>query len=285
MKNIIRTVALVAVASFALVSCNKEAPSKAEVESGFAPLKSLPALTIGDDLTYAPKAGKLSVSVTISGLDTSLDSLVVGLLTSETEDFASSKFVAIENPADGTVVADGSVNPSTNYFVKAVAACTSGTVYSNVITASVPDVEWYYKLPRAYAGTVEDYWGDEYEVTITATFDEATGDVTFTTFDPYLLENNMNSITVGHADLTDLENPTVNFDVDVEEGVFNLSGDAIDRYGLVAVPMTDDFDDSPTYKITFNKEMTQMTVQAWGLYRLGAGWWEIYPTTTYDLVN
>ena len=66
MKNIIRTVALVAVASFALVSCNKEAPSKAEVESGFAPLKSLPALTIGDDLTYAPKAGKLSVSVTIS---------------------------------------------------------------------------------------------------------------------------------------------------------------------------------------------------------------------------
>ena len=165
MRNIIKSIALVAVASFALVSCNKEAPSKAEVESGFKTLSGkLPTLSLGSDVNCDPLNGIATLSLTITGFDASLDSLSIGILSSTEEDFSTNKFTALENPAEGVLSATAAVLANKTYYFKAVAASTLGTTYSDVVTAEVPDIPFWAKVPGTYVGTlVSEAYDDKYE--------------------------------------------------------------------------------------------------------------------------
>lgn len=169
MRNIIKSIALVAVASFALVSCNKEAPSKAEVEKGFDPItKSLPTVTIGNEVTCDAVNGVANVNITLSGLDTSLDSLEVGVLSSTTEDFLVNKFAKVANPADGTLSVPAIVTANKTYYLKAVVSSTIGAVYSEAITVDVPDIPFWAKLAGNWACTISsEAYGDEYENVVT----------------------------------------------------------------------------------------------------------------------
>ncbi len=163
----------VAAATLLLASCAKLAPSKAEVEAGFEAPETLPSLTIGSAECDALN-GIVNVSVTVSGLPANTENLSLGILTSMTPDFASSKFVAVENPTEGNVTMKGAVTANTTYYVKAVAASPKGgSVYSDVITVDVPDIPLWAKAPGTYTGTVvSEAYGDNYTNTIYVIADE-----------------------------------------------------------------------------------------------------------------
>lgn len=173
MKRYFNVLSVIAAATLLLASCSKLAPSKAEVEAGFDAAAALPTLAISSNVECDAIKGVITVPVTVSGLSDTKD-LSMGLLTSIDPYFASSKFVAVENPANGTISMNGSVTANSKYYVKAVAASPKGgNVYSEVITVDVPDIPLYYKAPGKYAGTViSDAYGDEYANVITITSDE-----------------------------------------------------------------------------------------------------------------
>ena len=168
MKNIIKSIALIAAASL-MLACNKEAPSKAEVESGFAPVKvPLPTITLADNIVCDALNGTAVVSVTINNLDPTLDSLSVGVISSTDSTFATSKFTPIANPADGTVNAIAAVAANNTYFIKAVVACTAGSAFSETKKVDVPDIPFWSKIPGVYTGhIVSAAYGDEYDNVIT----------------------------------------------------------------------------------------------------------------------
>ena len=104
----------VVLAALAFVSCDKLAPGKAEVESNFATPKVLPSLTIGE--AVADAAHKVvNVSVTVSGMPADASDIELGVLTSLDPAFASSRFVAAKEVADGTFIMQGSVTPDATY--------------------------------------------------------------------------------------------------------------------------------------------------------------------------
>lgn len=174
MKRYIQLLSVLALSVATLASCSKLAPSKAEVEAGFDAAAALPTLAISGAAECDAINGVVTVPVTVSGLPADLTDLSLGLLSSTDPTFASSKFVAVENPANGTVSMNGAVTANTTYYVKAVAASPKGgTAYSEVITVDVPDIPLYYKVPGAYSGTiVSDAYGDVYNNTLTITSDE-----------------------------------------------------------------------------------------------------------------
>lgn len=166
MKKYIQYLSVAAVAVL-FASCNKLTPSKAEVEAGFAKPDALPTLTIGGAECDALN-GIVNVVVTVSGLPADKENLSLGILTSSTADFSSSKFIAVETPAEGTMIMKGAVTANSTYYVKAVAASPKGGAsYSDVITVNVPDIPLYAKAPGTYVGTVvSEAYGDEYSNTI-----------------------------------------------------------------------------------------------------------------------
>lgn len=166
MKKNIQYLSVAAVAVL-FASCNKLTPSKADVEAGFAKPDALPTLTISGAECDALN-GIVNVTVTVSGLPADKENLSLGILTSSTADFSSSKFIKVENPAEGTVAMKGAVTANSTYYVKAVAASPKGgSSYSNVITVDVPDIPLYAKAPGTYVGTVvSEAYGDEYSNTI-----------------------------------------------------------------------------------------------------------------------
>ena len=168
MKNIIKSIALIAAASL-MLACNKEAPSKAEVESGFTPVKvTLPTITLADNIVCDALNGTAVVSVTINNLDPTLDSLSVGVISSTDSTFATSKFTPIANPADGTVNAIATVAANRTYFIKAVVACTAGSAFSETKKVDVPDIPFWSKIPGVYTGhIVSAMYKDEYDNVIT----------------------------------------------------------------------------------------------------------------------
>lgn len=301
MKKIFKTVALIAAASVALLACNKEAPSKAEVENGFTPFKaSTPTVSIDlDNYTFDNVKGIASVTLTVSGVSADCDSLSVGFLTTTDSTLKTTKFFPVEGvTADGSFTIDTvSVIAGKKNYIVASASTLAGVKLSEVLVIDVPDIEWYKKLPvtgegtKSYYAHLADYWDDEYDSTIKVSYNPTTHEVRFDDFEPYLMSNKYSTYTIGIADVDDVENPTVNFDIDPTEGTFffdsTVSG-LIAYYGFLAVPFIeteegDDVENADSYKITFNKEMTQMTVQAWGMYSTAAGgWYEIFFTTVYD---
>lgn len=164
----------VAATALLLASCAKIAPSKADVEAGFAAPTALPTLTISGNAVCDAAKGTVSVPVTVSGLPADVEGLSLGIVTSLDPAFGSSKFVPVENPADGSVTMQGTVTPNSTWYVKAVAASpTGGYSASEVITVAVPDVPLWVKVPGAYSATVvSEAYGDEYDNTIYVIADE-----------------------------------------------------------------------------------------------------------------
>lgn len=177
MKNIVKILSVAAIA-LAFASCNKEAPSKAQVEKGFKPFAGgLPELTMdAKSVVVDALNGIATINVTVSGLDTKLDSLSVGVLSCLDETFASTSFVGVENPEDGTFAMKAKVSANKTYYLKAVAACLAGATYSNTVKIKVPDIQFWQKLPGQYAAAAfkSDAYGDTYDSNvITIIADEA----------------------------------------------------------------------------------------------------------------
>ena len=164
----------VAASALLLASCGKIAPSKAEVEAGFAAPTALPTLTISGDAVCDAVEGTVSVPVTVSGLPSNVEGFSVGLMTSRDPSFKESKYVPAENAADGTVTMVGTVTPNSTWYVKAVAASpTGGYVATEAISVAVPDVPLWVKAPGTYAAkVVSEAYDDEYENTIYVVADE-----------------------------------------------------------------------------------------------------------------
>jgi hypothetical protein len=164
----------VVLAALAFVSCDKLAPGKAEVESNFATPKVLPSLTIGE--AVADAAHKVvNVSVTVSGMPADASDIELGVLTSLDPAFASSRFVAAKEVADGTFIMQGAVTPDATYYVMAVAtSLESGASYSDVIEVAVPKVPFWAQLPGSYVGHVESELEDsqKYDNTLIVVADE-----------------------------------------------------------------------------------------------------------------
>ncbi len=163
MKKIIKFVSVIAL-GLGLAACSKVAPSKSEVEATFdAFTGTLPQLTLAANPKVDAVAGKAEVELTISGLDTSLDSLSVGVMSTLDPTFATAGFSKVESPANGTVKVSVSVSANSTYYIKAAAACTAGTAYSEVLEVKVPDVPFYLKVPGTYLGTISSLaFGDTY---------------------------------------------------------------------------------------------------------------------------
>ena len=108
MKNIIKTVALIAAASVALLACNKEAPSKAAVEGGFTPLPEVPTVTIDlENYSFDNVKGIATVSLTVSGLAEGADSLTkVGFIATTDSTWKKTKFFPVDATTDGTYTFD-----------------------------------------------------------------------------------------------------------------------------------------------------------------------------------
>lgn len=128
-----------------LASCDKLAPGKAEVEASFDAPAALPELSLsGNVVCNAPK-GIAIATVTISDLPEDLTGLSIGMLSSTSPDFGSSKFVPCDNPTEGTVKMNASVVANSTYYLKAVAASPAGGAsYSEVVKVDVPDfnIDW-----------------------------------------------------------------------------------------------------------------------------------------------
>ena len=155
----------VALAALTLVSCDKLSPSKAEVEAGFDAPIALPTLTIANP-EADPANGVVNVTVTVSGVPSDASDIVLGVMTSMDPTFATSKFVAVENVADGTFSMQGTVTPNATYYVKAVASSLrSGSSYSEVLTVAVPKIPLWVQVPGTYVAHVvsEAYDDEDYE--------------------------------------------------------------------------------------------------------------------------
>ncbi len=171
MKNIIKFFSVLAMGLF-LASCAKEAPSKSEVEAGFDKVVGdLPTLAVNQ---IAAKdvdaiAGTADVTFTVSGLDTDLDSLSVGLLVCAEPTFANATFYKVENPTDGTFSFKTNVSPNSTWYFKAAAAGLVGAVYSETVSVDVPDIPFYYKVNnKSFAAEIVSIaYGDAYTHKIT----------------------------------------------------------------------------------------------------------------------
>ena len=164
----------VSLAVLAFASCDKLAPSKAEVEATFSSSEVLPTLTIGN-LVLEPSHKIVNASVTVSGVPSDASDIVLGVMTSLDPTFSAGKFMAVENVVDGTFTMKGAVSPDATYYVKAVAASLkSGASYSDVIKIDVPKVPFWAQLPGTYVGHVESELNDgqAYDNTIIVTSDE-----------------------------------------------------------------------------------------------------------------
>lgn len=159
--------------AFAMASCTKDYPSKSEVEASFDKITAtLPTLSVdASNVVYDYLSSTATVKVTISGL-TDLDSLSVGLLSSKDETMTNTKFSAIQNPADGTVEVSAQITGETTWYLKAAAASTIGTAYSETVKIDVPAFPFWANIGGLYKGTVTSVaYGDEYDSVLRVVLD------------------------------------------------------------------------------------------------------------------
>lgn len=173
MKRYFKILSIISAVVMLFAACQKLAPSKAQVEAGFTAPTAVPTLTIGNVECDAIN-GLVNVTVTVSGLPADKTGLSMGILTSTTPDFATTRFVEVENPVDGNVIMQGAVTANATYYVKAIAtSLTGGASTSSVVTVDVPDIPLYYKAPGVYTGTVDsEAYGDSYVSTLYIVADE-----------------------------------------------------------------------------------------------------------------
>jgi len=281
MNKIFKYGALTLLSSLAIVACNKSAPEKDSVESGFSASAGLPSVSL--DMTnyeYDNVAGYATVTATFSGITAAMDSVELGFLSSTDDSFYTSNFVEV-NPSDGTYTADVKIVAGTTNYVVACASTTDGTNFSDVLAIEVADIEWYKKLPITFVADVTGASGDAYSGTaITVTYDSENNLLELTPFDPYLAS--LGYSTTVYAELGgDLENPSASVVME-DGGYFSLNSNIATKYSLIGLPLSDDASSfTDELLITFPKDMTSMTINPWCLYQSGKGWWEIYYATTY----
>lgn len=163
-------------AAIALASCTKDAPSKSEVEAGFAKYDGpMPTVTISDKAESDPMAGKATVEVTFTGLSNELKGLSFGVLSDTDPTFADAKFTKLVDLADGTVKVDAKVSAGKTNYIRGVVAFEGGTVFSDVLEVAVADVPFYTKIPGKYTGEIYSY-GTEEDITVTWTIVADTAD-------------------------------------------------------------------------------------------------------------
>ncbi len=174
MKKIIKFVSIVAL-GLGLAACSKMASSKSEVEATFdAFTGTLPQLTLATNPTVDAMAGTAVVKLTVAGLDTNLDSLSVGILSSTDPTFATANFVKIDNPTDGTSEVTLKVIPNSTCYIKAAAACIQESAYSETLEVKIPDIPFWAKIGgKSYAADIVSIaYGDEYTHKISIILDE-----------------------------------------------------------------------------------------------------------------
>ena len=263
----------------AVVSCNK-ALEKAEVEKGFAPKGEIPTVTTPVVEEIVPVDKKVVVSVTFSGYSETTDSLELGFLVSTDPTFATSKAVIVDPatiPADGKVTAELPVTIATKNYVRATASSISGSNFSETVEVDVPSIPWHQAMAASYTGDAYSYW-DETDCswpshTIEVAADAEANTVTFTNFDAFAVSKKFPSQVTG---VYDDETRTVTFEL-AEDSTFDVG---LGAAGVVAVPMTPDFENAESYSVVSSADYTQMTVQPYGLNG-GGSWYEIYYQTTY----
>ena len=140
----------------------------------------------------------------------------------------------------------------------------------------MPSIPWHQAMASSYTGDAYSYW-DETECswpnhTIGVETDAENSTITFTNFDALAASKNFPSQVTG---VYDDETRTVTFEL-AEDSTFDVG---LGAAGIVAVPMTPDFDYAESYSVVFSADYTKMTVQPYGLY--AGGWYEIYYQTTY----
>ncbi len=168
MKKIFKLLPLAA--AIALASCTKDAPSKSEVEAGFAKYDGpMPTVTISDKVESDPMAGTATVDVTFSGLSNELKDLSFGVLSDTDPTFADAKFAKLTEVADGTVTVKAQVSAGKTNYIRGVVAFEAGTVYSDVVEVKVPDVPFYIKIPGKYTCAGIYSYGTESKIAVTWT--------------------------------------------------------------------------------------------------------------------
>lgn len=278
MKNTFKYIIAFAL-GLAAVSCSKTL-EKAEVEAGFAPKSDIPTVTTPVVEDIVPVDKKVVVSVTFSGYSEATDSLELGFLVSTDPTFASSKAVILDPatiPADGKVTVDLPVTISTKNYIKATASSVSGSNFSETVEVDVPSVPWYQAMAASYTGNAYSYW-DETSCswpshTISVEADAENSTVTFSNFDALAIANGLPSVVTGSYDDA---TRTVSFAL-AEDFTFDIG--LLAAAGIIAVPMTAEFDNAASYSIVFSEDYTKMTVQPYGLY--AGSWYEIYYQTIY----
>lgn len=278
MKNTLKYIFAFAM-GLAALSCNKTL-EKAEVEAGFAaktPVPTVSEITVGE---IVPVEKSATVTVTFGGFTAETPGLELGFLVSLDPTFKSSKAVLVtpeEVGADGTVTVTLPVTIASKNYVMATASSVSGSNFSPVAELDVPSIPWYQAMASSYTGDAYSYWDDTEcswpSHTIKVAADGENNTVTFSDFDALAVSNKFPSQVTG---VYDDETRTVTFEL-AEDSTFDVG---LGVAGIVAVPMTPDFDDAESYSVVFSADYTKMTVQPYGLNG-GGSWYEIYYQTTY----
>ena len=154
-----------------IASCAKMAPSKNAVEEGFEAAAVLPTLQVNaSSVSYDYLNSMAIVEVTVSGMTEGVE---IGLISSRSQDFASSSYIQVENATDGKITAKAKISPSAKWHVVATATDNaSGSSYSEVVTIDVPEFPFWASISGNYKGTVESKaYGDSYTSTVTIVLD------------------------------------------------------------------------------------------------------------------
>lgn len=277
MKNTFKYVAAAA-AMLLAVSC-QEALDKPEVEASFAPKGAVPTVSI-DATSYkiVEEEGYAEVKVTYTGITEGMDSLELGILVAQREDFLSATPVVVDKTADGTYTVQVPVRPAQVNYVKATVANLSGSAYSETLVLDVPAVPWFKMIAETYSGDAYSYWDSgscSYPGHTIAVKGEETAEgniVTFTDFCPFVVANGMPSEVVAAFDV---ETRVATITVD-EYGSFDAG---LAGLGISSLPFNTDFDNVDYMYVVFSEDYSKMQVQAFGHY--AGGWYEIVLPTVY----
>lgn len=277
MKNTFKYVAAAA-AMLLAVSC-QEALDKPEVEASFAPKGAVPTVSI-DATSYkiVEEEGYAEVKITYTGITEGMDSLELGVLVAQREDFLSATPVVVDQTADGTYTVQVPVRPAQVNYVKATVANLSGSAYSETLVLDVPAVPWFKMMAKSYSGDAYSYWDSgacSYPGHTIGVKGEETADgnvVTFTDFCPFAVTNGFPSeITAAF----DVETRVATIAVD-EYGMFDAG---LAGLSIFAVPFDLEMNTVDYMTVSFSEDYSKMNVQCFGQYK--GGWYEIVLPTTY----
>lgn len=172
-----------------IASCGKMAPSKSAVEAGFEkdpvalPSVSADAASATVDLYKS----SVIVKVNLSGV-VSAEGLTAGVIVSEDPNFATSKYVAMEEVKDGATEVAVPVSGEKKYYFKAFANNSSESVYADAFSVEVPKIPFYISVQGSYQSEpVVDNWDEEYVFTTKISLVEGSTEMVYLeNFFPYL---------------------------------------------------------------------------------------------------